>query len=522
MTEKTGLGLRLLGFAVILGVLGDLLLRQFPWGLNAFLWTAALGAAILALGRRRPEAVKSGGYWLSVPLLVFGAAFLGRDSIVLALLNVLCIGVVLSLWLWRAQGGAVRKSSLLGYGLAAGLTMLTTAIGTLMALIQDVDWKEVREGTVGGRTLAVVRGLVLAVPLSVIFGGLFMAADDVFAGLVKRVIHISPANIVLHLTVTTFCFWIAAGYLHGLILGRERGILSGPAMALAKLSPGETKEAWHGFLGITESSMVLGSLDALFLVFVIVQIRYLFGGASLVSVSSGLSYAEYARHGFFELVAVSALSLPLLLGTHWLLRPQTWRAKRIFKSLAGVQVALLFVVMASAVQRMRFYMDEYGLTEARLYPTAFMGWLAVVLVWFALTVLRDRREAFAFGALIAGFLLVATLHAINPNKFIARVNVSRAQSGRRFDADYTGSLGADVVPTLIDALPWLNPSDRCKVANRILLSYHNEDWRAWSWSRAQAAKAIRSNLAELQRAADSARLSGGIPGQTLDESRSRD
>ena len=55
MTDKTKLGLRVLGFALVLGVMGDLLLRQVPWGLNALLWTAALGAFIVALGRDRPE-----------------------------------------------------------------------------------------------------------------------------------------------------------------------------------------------------------------------------------------------------------------------------------------------------------------------------------------------------------------------------------------------------------------------------------------------------------------------------------
>ena len=32
------------------------------------------------------------------------------------------------------------------------------------------------------------------------------------------------------------------------------------------------------------------------------------------------TYAEYARRGFFELVAVAALVLPLLLCAHWLVR----------------------------------------------------------------------------------------------------------------------------------------------------------------------------------------------------------
>jgi len=216
VTDKTKLGLRVLSFALVLGVMGDLLLRQVPWGLNALLWTAALGAFIVALGRDLPEMLGSGGYWLLLPILLFAAAFLGGDSTVLALLNVFCIGVALSLWLWRAQGGAVFKSSLVGYGLAAALTSITTTVGAFVALL-DVDWKELPGGKTG-RTLAVVRGLVLAVPLSVIFGSLFMAADDVFSALVKHVIHVSLTSIVLHLTTTIFAFWITAGYLHGLIL----------------------------------------------------------------------------------------------------------------------------------------------------------------------------------------------------------------------------------------------------------------------------------------------------------------
>ena len=62
-----------------------------------------------------------------------------------------------------------------------------------------------------------------------------------------------------------------------------------------------------GVLGIVELGIVLGLLDVLFLAFVLVQFRYLFGGAELVQVSATLTYAEYARRGFFELVAVAAL-----------------------------------------------------------------------------------------------------------------------------------------------------------------------------------------------------------------------
>ncbi len=74
-------------------------------------------------------------------------------------------------------------------------------------------------------------------------------------------------------------------------------------------------------------SIALGSLVALFAAFVIVQLRYFFGGDALVQATAGMSYADYARRGFFELVTVSALVLPVLLSANALLRRDTPRAE---------------------------------------------------------------------------------------------------------------------------------------------------------------------------------------------------
>src|SRR4029450_7185907 len=129
------------------------------------------------------------------------------------------------------------------------------------------------------------------------------------------------------------------------------------------------------WLGVTETAIVLGLLDVLFLKFVVVQFQYFFGGAARIQAVAGLTYAEYARRGFFELVGVAALVLPLLLAAHWLLRKEKARDEIVFRVLAGAQIALLFVMMVSAFQRMRLYQREYGLTELRVYTTVFMGWL---------------------------------------------------------------------------------------------------------------------------------------------------
>lgn len=488
MNDKTKLGVRILAAALLLGVLGDALLRVVPWGINATLWTAALVAVVVLLAGRQ-AALAGAGRWLLLPLFLFSVAFVWRDSPALKMLNVLALLVALALAVLRAQGGRILLAGIMEYIMGSLIASLNAAVGLLPLLFGEMQWKEVLNNRVSGRALAVLRGLVLALPVLVIFGGLFVAADAVFEGMVRRVLHVNFATLFSHTFLTVFFAWIVAGFLRGLLMGRER----------------ELATSWRPrvfSLGIIETGIVLGLLDLLFLLFVLVQLRYLFGGAALVGVTPGLTYSEYARHGFFELVAAAALVLPLLLLVHWLLRKENPVHERVFCGLAGVEILLLFVVMASALQRLRLYQSEYGLTEQRVYPTAFMGWLAVVFVWFALTVLRGRRERFAFGAMVAGYLLLAMLHFLSPEALVVRVNAARAAAGRSLDVRYAVSLSADAVPELISALPSLNPQDRCTVADHLLRRWSSPDgsWRTWSLARARAQQAVEENAATLRAA----------------------
>jgi hypothetical protein len=215
----------------------------------------------------------------------------------------------------------------------------------------------------------------------------------------------------------------------------------------------------------------------------------------------GLTYSEYARRGFFELVFVVALVLPLLLAADWVLAESQRRTRIAYRLLAGLSVALLIVLVISAVKRMLLYQSAYGLTELRLYTTAFMTWLGIVLIWFSVTVLRDRRSLFAIGAVLAGFAVIGAVNLVNPDALVARVNVSRAVDGEDFDAAYAGSLSGDAVPVLVAALPDLDPDDRCRLAHRVLERWSpsaDTDWRAWSVGRGRAREAVRGVRSQLQ------------------------
>jgi hypothetical protein len=254
-------------------------------------------------------------------------------------------------------------------------------------------------------------------------------------------------------------------------------------------------------LAPSEIAVALSLLNILFLIFLGVQVRYLFGGASLVEVTEGLTYAEYARRGFFELGAAAAFVVPVLLVADWAAAVDEVRSRRALRATSTLLVLLLVGVLASAAYRMRLYQDAYGLTEDRLYGSVFMVWLTAVLAWLTATVLRGRRRGFAFGAIVGGLACVVVLHVLNPHALIARVNISRAASGAEVDARYLRTLSADAVPTLIARLPALPPTERCQVAAMLEERWSGErrgGWRTWNLSDARARKLV----AELSPPAD--------------------
>jgi hypothetical protein len=236
-------------------------------------------------------------------------------------------------------------------------------------------------------------------------------------------------------------------------------------------------------LAAAEVSVALWILNLLFIGFMAVQLRYLFGGTQLIEVTAGLSYAEYARRGFFELVVAAALVVPILLVADWAAAPQTARSRHVLHASIFVLVVLLVGVMVSAAYRMRLYQQAYGLTELRLYVSVFMVWLMAVLGWLVFTVLRGRRDRFASGTIVAGVACIVALYVLNPHALIARVNIDRAVAGAEYDGSYLATLSADAVPALLSRYEGLPEAERCRVGGMLEERWTGEragGWRTWN------------------------------------------
>jgi len=495
----------LLAAGVVLGALGDALLHDpsGPPGLNLSVWIAAVAVAALALRRRAALAPdRERVAWLGIGVL-FAAGLSWRDAPPLKLLALASATLTFAIAAHRPAASWVRRAGVVRYGGALALGALHAWTASALALVDAARSTPRDEAgrAAGWRTAAAVaRGLAIATPLVVVFGALFMSADAVFAALVTSVFRFDFTRIASHILLFAILAWLATGYLRGFVTGTDLPPL--PALARNGALPVLTPK--RPTLGITEVATALAALDLLFLVFVGVQFQYLFGGDVLVQVTPALTYAEYARRGFFELVVAVSLVVPILLAADWLVEPRSGRETLVFRGLAGLQIGLVLAIAASALQRLRLYHASYGLTELRFYAMVMLIWIAGVLFWLAATVLRGRRDAFAFGALASGLAAVALLFVVNPDAIVARTNAARmasADAPPRFDVAYAASLSADAVPVLLDVLPSLPPDAQCPLARRLLRRWPPDrvrSIRGWSWSDARAIDAVREHEASLR------------------------
>jgi len=499
---------RVLRSAVLLGILADPLLRNEPWGLGLLVWMVLFATIAIALVRQsgRPLSRES-RIWLAIAVLS-AAGLSWRDADMLQFFDVLAMLTALVL-----LATSIDAIPVPGLALARVRDMIRAAFGTgldvatgvVPLLMRDAELHTALRPSSDGSARRIGRALVITAPILLVFALLLGHADPVF-GSFFTFPYVDLEVVLSHVVIAGFFAWVVAGWL-------RRALLAHPGAAGTPATP------FPLTLGATDVTLALGALNVLFAAFVVVQIGWLFGGEALVLRTTGLSYAEYARRGFFELTCVAGLLLPVLLGAQALIPASDSRTLRLYRRLAVSLTVLLGAILVSAGARMRLYVQYYGISTDRLYATAFMIWLAIMFVWLALTVLRSRPRAFATGLVVSGFVALFTLNVLNPDALVARANLARGEAGRTgaagADLRYVASLGGDAAPLLVSALTapgiavdTVASGDRCAAARILLQRWTGErpvrmarNWFQWNIARMRATRAVRAHASELQQLA---------------------
>ena len=443
---------RTLLVALAIGLLAELAIDGPAFGLNVPILTAATlaGAWLLRRKDRAPDPLDA---WLPVSALVLAGFVAVRADPFVAFLDVVGAAAFMGASAAAFSGLAVTRRSATAVMAMAAWVLEGVLAGTGRALRAWRPMPSSESRRLPDWLGPVVRGLVLAVPLVLIFAVLFASADPIFRrgfdDLMGFQIDLGelPGRVIFVLAIA----WVAGGLLSVAAAGvpaMERSSLGAAAHSVV-VAP-------RRLLGTTEALVVLIAVDLIVALFVGLQLAYLFGGLSTLD-AAGMKYSDYARRGYFELVAAAALAGGILVALEY----QVLHRSRLYVGLAIVLVSLTIVVLASAALRLQLYQDAYGWTELRLYVAVSIAAMALTLASLAVFLAADRTRWLGHAMAVIGLVSLLALNVLAPAAFVAERNVARVLDPTlvppdgevSLDADYLGVLPDDAIPALVAALP---------------------------------------------------------------------
>jgi hypothetical protein len=442
----------IIGVSLFLGIVGDVHFYHNRLGLNMLLYVVMLLAAAcgLLIYFKCPIALKN--LIFALPAILFAACLSVIVAPELVFLNIL----IMSGSLFLAIRFATHPRFLGGNWFRPVYTALeAAAVGWLegpLTILRDANrwfWHLELDHHCLATFTAVVRGLLLTLPTLLIFGLLLGSADVVFADLLEESFSwlqlTSPANLITHVFIIGIFSWGCMAVFKLMMFGS----LSDSLQWINTSQPGEKPKALPFRLSMIESTMVLGSVDLLFLIFVLIQARYLFGGEANIT-AQGYTYAEYARRGFFELLAVSCMTMLLAVALDF--TTQRKRDDRLFLGLIAGLVGLTTVILVAALHRLNLYENAYGFTRIRVMSGVFMIWLGLLFAALLAGIFLHRRQTFWLGCIVTALGFALTLNVMNMDRFIASRNIARFEHGSELDVAYLLSLSDDATPAIAPLL----------------------------------------------------------------------
>lgn len=225
------------------------------------------------------------------------------------------------------------------------------------------------------------------------------------------------------------------------------------------------------------ASTVLTMVNVVYLVFVILQFTYLFG-AFEGALPEGMTYADYARRGFAELMLVALLNFGILMTILLYTENRGSSRLRLFqKGMLYILVICSIIILYSAFSRLTMYEEAYGFTYLRFLVHAFMLLLAVLMVIAGLRI-HFERIPLAKCYIVFGLAAYVAINYAGMDTYIAEKNIERYHIHQKMDTYFLSSLSMDAVPVLIE---FSRENPEIQIDLRADYNRLNEREQAW-WS----------------------------------------
>lgn len=484
--------------ALLIGWSFDLLYWGKPLGISFFIQVILLlaGLVTLSLIEEKPPVTKS--LPLIPVILIFSALGFIREEPFTRVLNHLMTFGFLALFTLSFRGGRWFAYSVSDYIVGAfrlfvnSIAMPFNLITTKKEEKEEVG-EELPKRSGWKKSLPYLRGILLALPVVAVLASLLAEADPIFSEWLQDIIELLrleklPEYILRLVFISIWTFLTGGLLLHALFKSEEETLV------------GIDKPWLPRFLGFTETTIILGSVNLLFISFVTIQFRYFFGGEKNISLQ-GFTYSEYARRGFGELLAVAFFSLFLFMVLSGITKREKRWNRITFSVLTGTLTASIGVILVSSLQRLALYETAYGFTRLRTYSHLCLLWIGVLFLAILILEIFQGWRYFTLASLaaVAGFVL--TMSALNVDGLITRQNIQRLKTEEAsLDTHYLKTLSNDAIPDLIQLAehPALTERESQEIAAILACRAFELDdtprkWQSFLVPTFRAEKALREN-----------------------------
>lgn len=297
-------------------------------------------------------------------------------------------------------------------------------------------------GRIARTALGILMGLGCAVIPTVIIV-LLLSYDHSFTSLLNTLFAFVP-DFFFHLITDLPLALLIAALLFGVLFGRKRlsQVTNGGEWSLR----GPTLPRLPRVLLCATVTPIL----FVYVLFFISQGQY-YLSAFTGTLPEGLTYAAYAREGFFQLCWVSAINAILLLLFHLLMK-DNGQARNTLRTLYTVLISLFtLVLIATALSKLILYIDSFGLTRKRVWA----AWMVLMLGAFFVAILIRQlwHRLPLLSTLVILFVIFFGLMTLpNVDGAIASYNVNAYLSGDLDTVDVYALSEYDVsaIPALVD------------------------------------------------------------------------
>lgn len=279
----------------------------------------------------------------------------------------------------------------------------------------------------------VLIGLLCSLPVVAVVVPLLISSDYAFRGLMTNLFSDAAATIAK----SVFGLLLALPAVsYGFSLKYRR---------TATLRPG-------GFAGIENVYIVsfLSVISLCYLLYLYSQLAYFFSAFRGFLPEGEITYAQYARKGFFEMCVIAVINLGLVFLAMLLAKKRNGKVGHGVKAVATFIALFTLIIIATAISKMVLYIAAYGMTVLRLTTSAFMVFLAVVFVTAILRIYIRRVNVVKTALLTAG-LVVLVLGVGNVNGICARYNYEAYMTQKLDTVDVQAmyELGDEGIPYLV-------------------------------------------------------------------------